>query len=82
MTKVADMAVSSANNVVSRVSDQFVAKPTVGGLRNNESSPISINLHMDGIMTRSRADMRAVASDMLSAVNEQLRANGKQELPV
>lgn len=41
-----------------------------------------INLHMEGIMTRSRSELRDIAKDMLSAVNEELRAKGKTELAV
>lgn len=38
------------------------------------SQPVVVNLHMDGIMTKSRGDMREIAKDMLESVNEELRA--------
>lgn len=41
---------------------------------------VSIHLNMSGVMTRSRNDQRAVAKDMLEAVNEELRVRNVPEL--
>lgn len=38
------------------------------------------HFHMDGIMARSRADLRDIAADMIEAVNEQKRAKGQPEI--
>lgn len=35
---------------------------------------VTINVNMSGIMTRSRADQRAIAKDMFEAINEERRA--------
>jgi hypothetical protein len=43
---------------------------------------ITLHLHMDGIMARSRSDLREIAKDMIGAVNEELRAKGKPQLGV
>jgi phage-related tail protein len=43
---------------------------------------VTVNLHMDGIMARSRSDLREIAKDMIGAVNEELRAKGKPQLGV
>lgn len=40
------------------------------------SSPVNISLNMSGIMTRSRSDLRDIARDMTSALNEELQAKG------
>lgn len=42
--------------------------------------PVIVNVHMDGIMTRSRQDMRAVGTDLVEAINEGLRARGVEEI--
>ena len=41
---------------------------------------ITVNVQMDGIMTRSRSDLRDVAKDMISAVNEELRGRSLPEI--
>jgi hypothetical protein len=45
-------------------------------------SSVNITLNMDGVMARSRADLRDIAKDMIRAVNEELRAKGKMELAI
>lgn len=50
---------------------------------NNESiGSTTINLNMQGIMARSRSELRDIAKDMLTAVNEELRAKGKVEIAI
>jgi hypothetical protein len=44
--------------------------------------PMQITLNMDGIMTESREGTRGVARTLIGALNEELRAKGKQELAV
>ena len=48
----------------------------------NSSQPISITLNMDGIMSESREGTRGVARNLIGAINEELRAKGKQELAI
>lgn len=44
------------------------------------NQPVVVNLHMSGIMTRSRSDMRDITKDMLESVNEELRAKGVDQI--
>lgn len=47
-------------------------------LKKKESSPVyNITLNLSGVMARSRVEVRAIAKDMIEAVDEELRANGK-----
>lgn len=41
---------------------------------------IVIHQHFDGVMTRSRSDLRAIMKDGLDAVNDELRARGAPEI--
>lgn len=41
---------------------------------------VNVYLNMDGIMTRSRADLREIAKDMITAVNEELKAKGRDPI--
>lgn len=47
-----------------------------------DKAPLVINLQMDGIMTESREGTRGVARNLIGAINEELRAKGKQELAI
>jgi hypothetical protein len=49
---------------------------------NQIGSSSVINLYMEGIMARSRSELRDIAKDMITAVNEELRAKGKTELAI
>lgn len=40
----------------------------------------NINIHLDGIMARSRADLRAIATDLVESIDEQRRARGQQPI--
>lgn len=44
--------------------------------------PLQITLNMDGIMSESREGTRGVARTLIGALNEELRAKGKQELAI
>lgn len=41
---------------------------------------VSITVNMDGIMARSRTDMRFIAKDLIESINEELRAKGKKQI--
>lgn len=41
---------------------------------------IEINLHMDGIMSRSKADERAIAKSLIARINEELRSKGQPQI--
>lgn len=47
-----------------------------GGLGTN----ISVTVNMDGVMARSRGDLRDIAKDLIESVNEVLRAKGVAEI--
>lgn len=51
-----------------------------GASSRSGGSEIKIELNMSGIMTRSKSDMRAVASDLIESLNEQLRARQLDEI--
>lgn len=54
----------------------------VPNYKSGVGSNVNITLNMDGIMARSRTDLRDIARDMLQAINEELRAKGKTELAI
>lgn len=43
---------------------------------------VNITLNLSGIMSRSRSDERAIAKNLIEAVNEELRANGQPQIGV
>ena len=42
--------------------------------KSSDNRPINITLNMDGIMAKSRNDVREIAKDMIGAINEELKA--------
>lgn len=71
---------------LNRYSDLFdkieASANRVGKGDTTDKTPIMINLHMDGIMSESREGTRGVARNLIGAINEELRAKGKQELAI
>lgn len=67
-----------ANDVIGAGENLSARATTAGGT--TTGAGVVINLNMDGIMTRSKGDMREVAKQMLEAVNEELRAKGVAEI--
>lgn len=64
--------------------DQRMGLPKVGGVSDFNggafgSNPV-IKIYMNGIMARSRSDLREIAKDLLEAVNEELRSKGAPEI--
>lgn len=54
----------------------------VSGENMASQTPMQIVLNMDGIMSESREGTRGVARTLIGAINEELRAKGKQELAI
>lgn len=53
---------------------------TLSGISNDQAiatPPTYINMNMDGIIARSRAEFRDIIADGINAVNEELKAKGK-----
>ena len=46
----------------------------------SQQQPTVINLHMDGIMARSRGDLREIAGELVETLNESLRARRLPEI--
>lgn len=40
----------------------------------------NINIHLDGVMARSRADLREIATDLVESIDEARRARGQQPI--
>jgi len=59
-----------------------VKKSDVGAMMANSGGGNNITINLDGIMTESRDGTRRVAQNLVSALNESLRAQGKQEIGV
>jgi hypothetical protein len=62
----AELGDTTATSIINGLSSSSPTPAAAGG--------VQVHLHMDGIMTRSRADLRAIAKDMINSVNEELRA--------
>jgi hypothetical protein len=62
------------------VTDTISPQTRVGETSAAAGGTVSINVHMDGIMTRSRSDLRDVAKDLVESINEELRARQLPEL--
>ena len=73
-------------NYLNRYSDLFdrieATANKVSGNQMTDKTPIVLNLNLDGIMTESREGTRGVARTLIGAINEELRAKGKQELAI
>jgi len=69
--------------IVGEQGPELVNLPTGASVTpNSKLGGTVINLHMEGVMASSRADLRAVAKDMIGAINEELRAKGKAEMAI
>jgi tape measure domain-containing protein len=78
---------SAVDNISGATIAPVVNTPTLatsGGLDNasigNSQQPVTVNLSMDGVMARSRSDLRDIAKDMIGAVNEELRAKNVPQI--
>ena len=69
--------------IVGEQGPELVNLPTGSSVTPNKAlGGVNITVNMDGIMARSRADLREIAKDMIGAVNEELRAKGKAEMAI
>jgi tape measure domain-containing protein len=69
--------------IVGEKGPELVNLPTGSSVTpNSKLGGVNITVNMDGIMARSRADLREIAKDMIGAVNEELRAKGKAEVAI
>lgn len=50
------------------------------GSGGNNGNKVEINIHMEGVMSRSKTDLRAIAKDLIGVVNDELRAKGQPEI--
>jgi tape measure domain-containing protein len=62
---------TSGNILPNDKSMQLASNQNTGG------SPIVFNLHLDGVLARSRSDLRDIGKDIIKSVNEELVAKGK-----
>lgn len=77
--------INNGAGLVDSALSAVVPKPsTINGqmeTTHQSQRPISITVNMDGIMTRSRSDLRAVAADLVASLNEELRSRNQQLIP-
>ena len=53
---------------------------TIGTTTTNKIGSPVYNIHLDGIMARSRSDLRHIGEDIIGAVDEARRAKGKDAI--